>query len=166
MAHKTTVVVDGSNVITANIGEETYFRVQRIIKVINKLKKLGYTYKVGMKAKTYYYIIKHAPEEKISEADKNTLIDLVEKLEIHLLDKDADDHWLHLGAIEFDAYILSHDKFRKEIKHWEEEGRHDLAEEIKNRKVTLNFLTMHQSSNCPTSLRWKFWYRMTTTRRL
>ena len=139
MAHKTTVVVDGSNVITANIGEETYFRVQRIINVINKLKKLGYSYMVGMKAKTYYYIIKHAPEEKISEADKGTLTELVEKLEIHLLDKDADDHWLHLGAIEFDAYILSHDKFRKEIKHWEEEGRHDLAEEIKNRKVTLEF---------------------------
>ena len=103
MAHKTTVVVDGSNVITANIGEETYFRVQRIINVINKLKKLGYTYKVGMKAKTYNYIIKYAPEEKISEADKGTLTELVEKLEISLLNKDADDHWLHLGAIEFDA---------------------------------------------------------------
>lgn len=139
MAHKTTVVVDGSNVITANIGEETYFRVHRIINVIDKLKKLGYTYKVGMKAKTYNYIVHHAPEEKISEEDKNILIDLVDKLEISLLNKDADDHWLHLGAIEFDAYILSHDKFRKEIKHWEEEGRHDLAEEIKNRKVTLEF---------------------------
>lgn len=139
MAHKTTVVVDGSNVITANIGEETYFRVHRIINVINKLKKLGYTYKVGMKAKTYNYIIHHAPEEKISEEDKNILIDLVDKLEISLLNKEADDHWLHLGAIEFDAYILSHDKFRKEIEHWEGEGRHDLAEEIKNRKVTLEF---------------------------
>ena len=68
MAHKTTVVVDGSNVITANIGEKTFFRVNRIINVINKLKKLGYTYKVGMKAKTYNYITHHAPEEKIDEA--------------------------------------------------------------------------------------------------
>jgi hypothetical protein len=139
MAHKTTVVVDGSNVITANIGEKTFFRVNRIINVINKLKKLGYTYKVGMKAKTYNYIIHHAPEEKIDEADKKTLLELYENLEISLLNKDADDHWLHLGAIEFDAYILSHDKFRKEIEHWEEEGRHDFAEEIKNRRITLEF---------------------------
>ena len=139
MAHKTTVVVDGSNVITANIGEETYFKVNRITNVINKLKKLGYTYKVGMKAKTYNYIIHHAPEEKINETDKKILTELVDKLEISLLNKDADDHWLHLGAIEFDAYILSHDRFRKEIEHWEEEGRHDLAEEIKNRRITLEF---------------------------
>ena len=139
MAHKTTVVVDGSNVITANIGEKAFFRVNRIINVINKLKKLGYTYKVGMKAKTYNYIIHHAPEDKIDEADKKTLIELHENLEISLLNKDADDHWLHLGAIEFDAYILSHDKFRKEIEHWEEEGRHDLAEEIKSRRITLEF---------------------------
>ena len=140
MGVKSTVVVDGSNVITANIGEETSFRVNRIINVIEKLKKLGYTYKIGMKAKTYNYIVYHAEEEgKINETDKKILIKLRDDLEISLLNKDEDDHWLHLAAIEFDAYILSHDKFRKEIKHWEEEGKHDFAEEIKSRRVTLEF---------------------------
>tara|TARA_Y100000766_G_C18847875_1_gene576644 strand:- start:86 stop:1162 length:1077 start_codon:yes stop_codon:yes gene_type:complete len=139
MSVKSTVVVDGSNVITANIGDDSSFRVNRIINVIEKLKKLGYTYKVGMKAKTYKYILYHAPEEKINEVDKKILIKLVEDLEISLLNKDAEDHWLHLAAIEFDAYILSHDKFRKEVKQWEEEGKHDFAEEIKARRVTLEF---------------------------
>ena len=31
------------------------------------------------------------------------------------------------------------DKFRKEIQLWEEEGKHDFAEEIKARRVTLEF---------------------------
>ena len=106
MSVKSTVVVDGSNVITANIGEESSFRVNRIINVIEKLKKLGYTYKIGMKAKTYKYILYHAPEDKINETDKKILTKLVEDLEISLLGKDAEDHWLHL-LIEFDAYILS-----------------------------------------------------------
>ena len=139
MSVKSTVVVDGSNVITANIGDDSSFRVNRIINVIEKLKKLGYTYKIGMKAKTYNFILYHAPEEKINETDKKILTKLVEDLEITLLSKDEDDHWLHLAAIEFDAYILSHDKFRKEIQHWEEEGKHDFAEEIRARRVTLEF---------------------------
>ena len=133
------VVVDGSNVIHANAGTRKYFSVARVKNVIGKLSKLGYTYKIGMKGKTYNYIMYHAEEDEINEEDKSTLEKLVNDLEVSLLDAEQDDRWIHLAAIEFDGYILSHDQFRNEIKQWEEEGRHDIVEEIKKRRVELQF---------------------------
>ena len=133
------VVVDGSNVIHANAGTRKYFSVARVKNVIGKLSKLGYTYKIGMKGKTYNYIMYHAEEDEINEEDKSTLEKLVNDLEVSLLDAEQDDRWIHLAAIEFDGYILSHDQFRNEIKQWEEEGRHDIGEEIKKRRVELQF---------------------------
>ena len=133
------VVVDGSNVIHANAGTRRYFSVARVENVIEKLTKLGYTYKFGMKGKTYKYIMYHAEEDEISKEDKSRLEELVNDLKISLLDADQDDRWIHLAAVEFDGYILSHDQFRDEIEQWEEEGRHDLVEEIKKRRVELQF---------------------------
>ncbi len=68
---------------------------------------------------------------------------LVNDLEVSLLDAEQDDRWIHLAAIEFDGYILSHDQFRDEIEQWEEEGRHDIVEEIKKRRVELQFFEEH-----------------------
>ena len=133
------VVVDGSNVIHANAGSRRFFSVARVKNVIGKLSKLGYTYKIGMKGKTYKYIMYHAEEDEISDADKAALEKLVNDLEVSLLDAEQDDRWIHLAAIEFDGYILSHDQFRDEIEQWEEEGRHDIVEEIKKRRVELQF---------------------------
>ena len=133
------MVVDGSNVIHANAGSRRYFSVARVKNVIGKLSKLGYTYKIGMKGKTYNYIMYHAEEDEISDADKSALEKLVNDLEVSLLDAEKDDRWIHLAAIEFDGYILSHDQFRDEIEQWEEEGRHDIVEEIKKRRVELQF---------------------------
>lgn len=133
------VVVDGSNVIHANAGSRRFFSVARVKNVIGKLSKLGYTYKIGMKGKTYNYIMYHAEEDEINEDDKSALEKLVNDLEVSLLDAEQDDRWIHLAAIEFDGYILSHDQFRNEIEQWEEEGRHDIVEEIKKRRVELQF---------------------------
>jgi hypothetical protein len=44
MMDRLAVVVDGSNVIHANLGSKKYFSVNRVKNVIEKLKKLGYTY--------------------------------------------------------------------------------------------------------------------------
>ena len=149
MGVKSTVVVDGSNVIHANLGSKQVFRVSRIEKVAAKLKSLGYTYKIGMKAGTHHFIMNKAGPEQISDEDKKRLDALVENMEVTLLNSKKDDRWLHLAAIEFDAYILSHDKFRNEIEQWEEEGRHDLAEEIKNRRVDLEFFEDTPIINLP-----------------
>jgi hypothetical protein len=133
------VVVDGSNVIHANAGSRRYFSVARVENVIRKLNNLGYSYKVGMKAGTYKYILHHAEEDEISDEDKKKLESLVDKLEVWLLDANQDDRWLHLAAIEFDGYILSHDQYRNEIEQWESEGRQDIVQEIKKRRVDLHF---------------------------
>lgn len=133
------VVVDGSNVIHANVGSRKLFRVERIRNVIAKLNKLGYAYKIGMKSGTFNYIIHHASEEEISESDKKTLQTLADDIEISLLNSDKDDRWIHLAAIEFDGYILSHDRFRDEIQQWKDEGRNDIADEIITRRVDLEF---------------------------
>lgn len=133
------MVVDGSNVIHANAGSRRFFSVARVENVIGKLNTLGYTYQIGMKGKTYKYIMYHAKEDEISEEDKSKLETLVNDLEVSLLDAEQDDRWIHLAAIEFDGYILSHDRFRDEIEQWEEEGRHDVVEEIKKRRVELQF---------------------------
>ena len=85
------VVVDGSNVIHANAGTRKYFSVARVKNVIGKLSKLGYTYKIGMKGKTYNYILYHAEEDEINEEDKSTLEKLVNDLEVSLLDAEQDD---------------------------------------------------------------------------
>ncbi len=142
------VVVDGSNVIHASAGSRRFFSVARVKNVIGKLSKLGYTYKIGMKGKTYKYIMYHADEDEISDADKAALEKLVNDLEVSLLDAEQDDRWIHLAAIEFDGYILSHDQFRDEIEQWEEEGRHDIVEEIKKQAWNCNFLKTHLSSIC------------------
>jgi len=139
MTGKTFVLVDGSNIIHANIGSRKYFSVNRLKNVIEKIKKLGYTYKVGMKGGTYNYIMTKASDDEISEEDKNELKNLVETLEVSLLNSSKDDRWIHLAAIEFDAYILSHDRFRDEIKYWEDAGKPEIAEEVKNRRIELEF---------------------------
>jgi hypothetical protein len=133
------VVVDGSNAIHANFGSQKVFRVARIQNVIGKLKKLGYSYKIGMKSGTHHYIMNKSTHDEISEADKEVLQSLVDNLEVTLLNAKKDDRWIHLAAIEFDGYILSHDQFRNEIQQWKEEGRSDIAEEILKRRVELGF---------------------------
>ncbi|MDB2320085.1 FHA domain-containing protein [Candidatus Poseidoniales archaeon] len=149
MTNKTVVVVDGSNVIHANIGTKKCFKVQRIKNVIEKLKKLGYTYKVGMKKGTYHFIMNKATEEQISEADKTELATLIDSLEVSLLNSSKDDRWIHLAAIEFDGYILSHDQFRDEIAKWEEEGRGDIAKQVAERRIDLEFFDDSPIFNLP-----------------
>lgn len=136
---RSVVVVDGSNVIHANIGSKRFFDVKRVENVIAKLEEKGYTYHIGMKHGTYKYAMHTATEDEISDADKATLKDLAESLHIHMLNADRDDRWLHLAAIEFDAYILSNDQFRNELDQWREEGREDIATEVEKRRVALEF---------------------------
>ena len=149
MTNKTVVVVDGSNVIHANIGTKKCFKVERIKNVIDKLKKLGYTYKVGMKKGTYHFIMNKATEEQISETDKMELVSLIDNLEVSLLNSSKDDRWIHLAAIEFDGYILSHDQFRDEIAKWEEEGRSDIAKQVAERRIELEFFNDSPIFNLP-----------------
>jgi homoserine trans-succinylase len=102
-----------------------------------------------MKGGTYNYIMKSATEEEISEADKLELQKLIENLEVSLLNSSKDDRWIHLAAIEFDAYILSHDQYRDEIKQWEEEGRTEIAEEVNKRRIELEFFGDKPIFNLP-----------------
>ena len=52
------VVLDASNIITVNVpGEDTTFSIERLLRTIRAVQKLGWPTFVGMKRGTYNYIV-------------------------------------------------------------------------------------------------------------
>jgi hypothetical protein len=111
------------------------------------VQKLGWPTLVAMKKGTYNYATyppnpdweDYEPPD-ISDEGKQLLKELVDGLEVSLIDHKEDDLWLIKAAIENNGWILTNDQFRKEIEKYEESGHDDIVQEIRNRRVWLNWV--------------------------
>jgi hypothetical protein len=104
------VVIDGANVLTKGRGEETQFVIQRLIKLKQIVEGLGWSALIGLKSKSYYYMINNKSE--MPDEDKTLLIEMRDTGVIDLIDDEEDDYHLISVALNGPYYLLSHDKYR------------------------------------------------------
>ena len=86
------VVIDGANVLTKGNrkdGNKTEFVIQRLTKLIQIVEALGWSALVGLKSKSYYYMISR--NSGMPEEDKSKLRKMVETGVIDLIDDEEDD---------------------------------------------------------------------------
>tara|TARA_B100002052_G_scaffold296405_1_gene324727 strand:- start:1664 stop:2572 length:909 start_codon:yes stop_codon:yes gene_type:complete len=138
------VVLDASNIVTTHIpvtnGEKSIFAVERLPATIQAVQQLGWPTFVGMKKKTYEHALRYSRSDEISESDRNLLKKLVEGLQISLIDNEEDDLWLWKSAMQKNGWVLSHDSYNKEIEKYTENNMHDIARNIRKRRVWLEFV--------------------------
>ena len=154
------VVLDASNIITVNVpGEnDSTFSVERLLRTIRAVHKLGWPTYVGMKKGTYNYIVTPPKPDwedyeppNISDSDKAILKGMVPK-PVSLIDAKNDDLWLWSAAMEKTGWVLSHDSYNKEIKKYSERGKEgdsEIAEYISSNRVWLEFVGSEPVFNLP-----------------
>ena len=145
------VILDGSNIITESLTKEDgsrgkKFVVHRLPAAMLAVQKLGWPTLVAMKRGTYNYVTtppkpdwENYEPPNISDEGKQLLKELVDGLDVSLIDHKEDDLWLIKAAIDNNGWILTNDKFQKEIEKYMESGDDDIVQEIKNRRVWLNW---------------------------
>ena len=141
------VVLDGTNIITEKSKPKYVFRFERLQNTIRAVEALGWRTKTILKKGTY----KHCLEEgsSFTENQKNALTKMNEFAIIHLVeftgDKDEDDKIMIQHALNHDAWILTHDTFRKDhFKKLKDEKKFHTINEINKRRVNITFGPDHQ----------------------
>jgi len=137
------VIIDGSNIITKNTptneGEGRSLSLIRLLKVISKVQNLGWPIYLGMKKGTYRFAIS-SDNSNLSAEEKDILSELGDRGKLSLIDKKNDDDWLIKAAIDNNGWILSNDRFRKEVKRLAEDESYYLANEINKRRCPIEFV--------------------------
>ena len=141
------VVIDGANVLTKNKNKgsgknkETEIVIQRLTKLIHIVEALGWSALVGLKSKSYGYMIKHS---EMSDDDKSKLRKMVETGVIDLIDDEEDDYHLISVALNGPYYLLSHDRY----KVWKKDNP-KLISHIEKCQIIINWLGDEPSINLP-----------------
>lgn len=139
------VVIDGANVLTKGHrkdGNKTEFVIQRLTKLIQIVEGLGWSALVGLKSKSYYYMISR--NSGMPEEDKSKLRKMVETGVIDLIDDEEDDYHLISVALNGPYYLLSHDRY----KVWKKDNP-KLVSHIKKCQIIINWLGDEPSVNLP-----------------
>lgn len=153
------VVLDGSNIIDCSPSrDDPTFSVERLLRTIRAVHKLGWPTYVGMKRGQYNYLVtppnpnwENYVPPNISDSDKEVLKGLVPKT-ISLIDAKNDDLWLWSVAIKKTGWVLSHDSYNKEIKKYSERGKEgdsEIADNIRSNRVWLEFVGSEPVFNLP-----------------
>jgi hypothetical protein len=104
------VVIDGANVLTKGRGKEKQFVIQRLTKLKQIVEGLGWSALIGLKEKSYYYMINK--KSGMPDEDKRQLTEFRDTGVIDLIDDEEDDYHLISVALNGPYYLLSHDKYR------------------------------------------------------
>ena len=137
------VVIDGSNIITKSTpttkGFRKSFDVDRLVRTIESVHRLGWPTYVGMKQKTFRHGVS-SKKGRFSESSREVLEGLIDRGVISMIDDDFDDDWLIRAAIDMNGWILSNDRYRKEVKLLIEESEFLNANEINKRMCRIEFV--------------------------
>ncbi len=146
------VVMDGSNIITKHVpttkGNRREFAVDRLVRTIRAVHKLGWPSYAGMKRKTYRHGVS-SKRDKFDESGRKALDDLIDRGVVSLIDDDHDDEWLIRAAIKRNGWILSDDRYRKEVKMLVKSGEFVNANEINRRMCRIEFVGSEPSFVLP-----------------
>ena len=137
------VVIDGSNIITKRTpttkGFRKSFDVERLVRTIESVHRLGWPTYVGMNQKTFRHGVS-SKKGRFSESSREVLEGLIDRGVISMIDDDFDDDWLIRAAIDMNGWILSNDRYRKEVKLLIEESEFLNANEINKRMCRIEFV--------------------------
>lgn len=137
------VVIDGSNIITKSVpttrGFRRSFEVERLVKVIETVHGLGWPTLVGMKMKTFRHGVS-SKKGRFGDLEREIMEDLIDKDVVSMIDDDNDDDWIIRAAIDRNGWILSNDRFRKEVETLVEVGEYQNANEINKRMCRVEFV--------------------------
>jgi hypothetical protein len=138
------VVIDGANVLTKGRGNDTQFVIHRLTKLKQIVEGLGWSALIGLKSKSYYYMINKKSE--MPEEDKIQLKEMKETGVIDLIDDDEDDYHLITVALNGPYYLLSHDKYRD----WKKNNP-KLKSHIEQCQIRIQWLGDEPSVNLPSN---------------
>jgi len=137
------VVIDGSNVITKSVpttkGLRRSFDVERLVKTIETVHGLGWPTMVGMKMKTFRHGVS-SKKGRFGDLEREIMEDLINKDVVSMIDDDNDDEWIIRAAIDRNGWILSNDRFRKEVETLVKDGEYRNANEINKRMCKIEFV--------------------------
>lgn len=138
------VVLDGTNIITES---QHVFRLERLQNTIKAVEELGWRTKTILKEGTYNWSLKS--DSTLTKIQRKALKKMYEVGTIHLVksngDKDLDDKIMIQHALDHNAWILTHDTFKRDhLPKLKEEGKFHIINEINKRRVNIIFGPDHQ----------------------
>lgn len=138
------VVLDGTNIITES---QHVFRLERLQNTIKAVEELGWRTKTILKEGTYNWSLKS--DSTLTKIQRKALKKMYEVGTIHLVksngDKDLDDKIMIQHALDHNAWILTHDTFKRDhLPKLKEEGKFHTINEINKRRVNIIFGPDHQ----------------------
>ena len=133
------VVMDGTNIITET---QHVFRLERLQNTIKAVEELGWRTKTILKEGTYNWCLKS--DSTLTKIQRIALKKMNEVGTIHLVksngDKDLDDKIMIQHALDHNAWILTHDTFKRDhLPKLKEEGKLHTINEINKRRVNIIF---------------------------
>ena len=105
------VVIDGSNIIQQYKNKELVFVVDRLYKLMEIVKGLGWKTMVGIQEGTLYKMTKKK-FDSLYEEDRINLQTRIDSGEINVISDNEDDFFLISTALNGPYYLLSNDKYR------------------------------------------------------
>lgn len=111
------VVIDGSNIIQTNKNKQLVFVVNRLYKLMEILKGLGWKTMVGIQAGTLRKMTSKK-YDSLYEEDRINLQTRIDSGEINVINDNEDDYFLISTALNGPYYLLSNDKYRD----WKEDN--------------------------------------------
>ena len=142
------VVIDGNNAITVSSkskkGKKFYnFSLERLFNAIQSVEELGWRTMTVLKEGTYYRCLKES--SNLTDTQREALKRMKNTGMIHIIenpegDSDLDDKIMIEHALNYDAWILTGDTFRKDhLPKLFEEQKFSVINEINKRRVRLSF---------------------------
>ncbi|HIF38339.1 MAG TPA: FHA domain-containing protein, partial [Gemmatimonadetes bacterium] len=137
------VVLDGSNVITVSTpttkGNRRSLSVSRLVRTLQAVQKLGWPTLVGMKRRTFRFAVS-SKNSNLGKKDREILDELHDSGVLSLISDERDDDWLIRASVDNNGWILSNDRYLKEVKKLAKKKSYELANEINKRRCVLEFI--------------------------
>ena len=135
------VVLDGTNIITERSNPDYIFRFERLQNAIRAVEELGWRTKTILKKGTYNNCLKES--STLTDNQKSALRKMNEFGIVHLVrytgDKDRDDKIMIQHALDHNAWILTRDTFTKDHFKTLKEEKYATINEINKRKVRITW---------------------------